>query len=61
MIFGPIETAKENGLAPYHYLVYIITNASELEDKGKEWAEKLLSEYAPDECRTYSIQNQKDI
>ena len=61
IIFSLIETAKENGLDPYRYLVYIMTNAPVLEDKGKEWAEKLLPEYAPDECRTYSIQNQKDI
>ena len=61
IIFSLIETAKENGLDPYRYLVHIMTNAPVLEDKGKEWAEKLLPEYAPDECRTYSIQNQKDI
>ena len=61
IIFSLIETAKESGLDPYRYLVHIMTNAPMLEDKGKEWAEKLLPEYAPDECRTYSIQNQKDI
>ena len=63
IIFSLIETAKENGLDPYRYLVHIMTNAPVLEGKGKgkEWAEKLLPEYAPDECRTYSIQNQKDI
>lgn len=61
IIFSLIETAKENGLDPYRYLVHVMTNAPVLEDKGKEWAEKLLPEYAPDECRTYSIQRQKNI
>ena len=63
IIFSLIETAKENGLDPYRYLVHIMTNAPVLEGKGKgkEWAEKLLPEYAPDECRTYSIQRQKYI
>lgn len=61
IIFSLIETAKENGLDPYRYLVYVMTNAPVLEEKGAEWAEKLLPEYVPDECRTYSIQNEKDI
>ncbi|MCB5376319.1 transposase domain-containing protein [Flavonifractor plautii] len=53
MIFSLIETAKENGLDPYRYLVYIMSNAPVLTEADDDWAAKLLPEWAPERCRTY--------
>lgn len=50
MIYSLIETAKENGLDPYRYLVHVLTKAPRLAAKGDRWAEKLLPEYARKEC-----------
>lgn len=53
VIFSLIETAKENGLDPYRYLVYIMSNAPVLTEADDDWAAKLLPEWAPERCRTY--------
>ena len=50
IIFSLIETAKENGLDPYHYLVHVMTNAPVLAETDDCWAAKLLPEYAPARC-----------
>lgn len=50
-MFSIIETAKENGLNPYRYLTHIFRTAPNLAKKGDAWAEKLLPENAPPECR----------
>ena len=53
VVFNLIETAKENKLDPYIYLVYVLKTAKELDVAGhQECVEQLLPENAPNECRT---------
>ena len=62
MIYSLIETAKENGLAPYRYFIHVLTenplspyqyltwllrDAPKLAAEEKNLAEKLLPENAP--------------
>jgi len=51
VIFSLIETAKENGLDPYRYLVWVLEQAPKLSVNDSQWAEKLLPASAPDECK----------
>ena len=51
MIFSMMETAKENRLDPYRCLVRVLQSASNLEVFWPGWAERLLPENAPEECR----------
>ena len=50
VIFSMIETAKENGLDPYRYLVWVLQSAPVMAASGPGWAELLLPENAPEEC-----------
>lgn len=50
-IYSLIETAKENGLDPYRYLVHVLTEAPVLAAAREDWADRLLPENAPKECR----------
>ena len=50
MIYSLIETAKENGLDPYRYLLWLLQNAPGLSETDEAWAEKLLPANAPKEC-----------
>ena len=50
LIYSLIETAKENGLDPYRYLLWILRNAPQLSETDEAWAEKLLPARAPKEC-----------
>ena len=50
MIYSLIETAKENGLDPYRYLLWVLRNAPQLSETDEAWAEKLLPANAPEEC-----------
>ena len=50
MIYSLIETAKENGLDPYRYLLWLLQNAPQLSETNKAWAESLLPANAPEEC-----------
>ena len=50
VIYSLIETAKENGLDPYRYLLWVLQNAPQLSGTNKAWAEKLLPANAPEEC-----------
>ena len=50
MIYSLIETAKENGLGPYQYLLWILRNAPQLSETNKAWAESLLPANTPEEC-----------
>lgn len=52
VMYSLIETAKENGLDPYRYLVWIMTTAPELARTTEDWAGDLLPAMAPEECRT---------
>ena len=51
VIYSLIETAKENGLDPYRYLVWLLNNAPGLSQKDEAWAESFLPVNAPQECK----------
>ena len=50
VIYSLIETAKENGLDPYRYLLWLLQNAPGLSKTDEAWAESLLPANAPEEC-----------
>ena len=50
VIYSLIETAKENSLDPYRYLLWILQTAPQLSETNKAWAESLLPANAPEEC-----------
>ena len=50
-----IATARENGLDPYKYLVWLLNNASELATTDENWPEKLLPWNAPEECKAKDV------
>ena len=50
--YSVIETAKENGLDPYRYLLWIFRTAPALARSDADWAEMLLPGAAPAKCRT---------
>ena len=52
VIFSIIETAKENQLDPYRYLVWVLSSAPKLSDDNPEWACELLPWKAPGSCKT---------
>jgi len=47
VIYSLIETAKENGLDPYRYLLWVLQNAPQLSETDEAWVEKLLPANAP--------------
>ena len=49
--YSLIETAKENKLDPYKYLLWVLQSAPGLSQADEFWAEKLLPANAPQECR----------
>lgn len=51
VIYSLIETAKENGLDPYRYLVWLLNNAPGLSQTDKAWAESFLPVNAPQKCK----------
>ena len=51
VVFSLIETAKENRLDPYAYLLYIFRSAPQLDQTSENWVLPLLPENAPDECK----------
>lgn len=50
VVYSLIETAKENDLDPYRYLLWVLESAPKLHQTNKSWAEDLLPEQAPKEC-----------
>ena len=50
VIYSLMETAKENSLDPYRYLLWVLQNAPQLSEEDAAWAEKLLPANAPEEC-----------
>ena len=54
VIYSLIETAKENQLDPYRYLLWVLRNAPALSQTDESWAEKLLPALAPQEYKTPS-------
>ena len=51
VIYSLIETAKENQLDPYRYLLWVLRNASALSQADAAWAEQLTPANAPQECK----------
>ena len=49
VIYSLIETAKENKLDPYRYLLWVLQRAPALSQADEFWAEKLLPANAPQE------------
>ena len=50
MIYSLIETAKENKLDPYKYLLWVLQSAPALSEEDAAWTEQLLPAHAPEEC-----------
>ena len=51
VIYSLIETAKENGLDPYRYLLWVLQNAPQLSETDAAWAEQFTPAIAPQECK----------
>lgn len=51
VVYSLIQTAIENGLDPYRYLVYIFRNAPVLFETTNDWITPLLPENVPEECK----------
>ena len=51
VIYSLIETAKENQLDPYRYLLWVLSSAPNLARNVSYWAEKLTPDCAPVDCR----------
>jgi Transposase IS66 family. len=47
VIYSLIETAKENGLDPYRYLLWIFREAPKAAAADPDWANHFLPQYAP--------------
>ena len=54
VIYSLIETAKENQMDPYRYLLWVLRNAPALSQTDESWAEKFLPALAPQEYKTPS-------
>ena len=52
VLFSLIETAKENCLDPYRYLVWLLKEAPKRFNTDRDWASSLLPQFAPDACKT---------
>ena len=54
VLFSLIETAKENGLDPYRYLVWLLREAPKRFTTDKSWAASLLPQFATPICKRNS-------
>ena len=52
ILFSLIETAKENGLDPYRYLVRVLKEAPNRFNTDRAWATTLLPQFTPSACKT---------
>ena len=50
VIYSLVETAREAGLDPYRYLLWVFRTAPTLAVQDKDWAEKLIPAAAPIYC-----------
>ena len=50
-IYSLIETAKENGLDPYRYLLWVLKEVPRLSQTNADWAKQMIPALAPDNCR----------
>jgi len=53
--YSLIETAKETGLDPYRYLLWVLQQAPALSRSNEDWAQRLIPALAPQECRVPRI------
>jgi hypothetical protein len=51
VIYSLIEAAKESGLDPYRYLLWVLESAPALALTDAIWAEKLVPACVPDICK----------
>ena len=51
VIYSLIETAKENRLDPYLYLVWLLNNAPDLSQTDEAWEASFLPVNTPQECK----------
>lgn len=51
VLFSLIETARENKLDPYRYLVWVLKMAPQMSRECAEWAELLVPALAPEDCK----------
>jgi len=51
IVYSLIETAKENDLDPYRYLVYVLSRAPSMAVADREWATKLTPDLVPVQYR----------
>lgn len=52
VMFSIIETAKENGLDPYRYPVYIFRTTPNLDCSAADWVTPLFPANARPECKS---------
>ena len=53
MIYSLIETAKENVLDPYRYLLWVLESAPAMALEGDAWAGMLTPANAPETCKIH--------
>lgn len=51
IVYSLIETAKENGLDPYRYLVYVLFRAPSMAAADRGWSARLTPDQVPAQCR----------
>jgi len=56
-IFSLIETAKENDLDPFRYLVWVLSTAPTVANSDGDWAERFTPSHAPESCRNLQPKN----
>ena len=54
ILFSLIETAGENGLDPYRYLTWVLTESPKRAAVGSVWAAELVPQHAPPQCKAIS-------
>lgn len=57
--YSMIETAKENGLEPYKYLTYVLSEAPSVDLSNDNAVQALLPWNAPEHCRAVNAQTKK--
>lgn len=55
VIYSLMETAKENGLDPYKYLVWLLQEAPKLSRADAQWPSRFLPAHAPSSCRQHQF------
>lgn len=52
VVYSLIETAKENHLDPYRYLLWIFQEAPKVAASNPDWAKQFMPQHAPDVCKS---------